>query len=166
MITKKEISIVIPVYKSKNILYKLYNEIDSALKNYIYEVILVNDNSPDDSWNEILKLCENNSHIIGVNLRKNFGQDAAIMAGLNQTSGKYIVIMDDDLQHSPFDIEKLYLECKKGYDVCYANFKKKKQSWWKNMGSWFNGKVAEYILDKPPDMETLTYQMQIDFQTR
>lgn len=113
MITKKEISIVIPVYKSKNILYKLYNEIDSALKNYIYEVILVNDNSPDDSWNEILKLCENNSHIIGVNLRKNFGQDAAIMAGLNQTSGKYIVIMDDDLQHSPFDIEKLYLECKK-----------------------------------------------------
>lgn len=149
METLTEISIVIPVYKSGNIIRKLTNQIDSALKNIKYEIILVNDCSPDESWSEICQLCGENGHIVGVNLRKNFGQDGAIMAGLSQVSGAYVVIMDDDLQHSPYDIERLYLECKKGYDVCYANFKKKKQSWWKNMGSWLNGKVAEYILSKP-----------------
>lgn len=155
----KEISIVIPVYKSQTILPMLFSEIDSALKNYNYELILVNDNSPDESWIEIQKLCEASKRVIGVNLRKNFGQDSAIMAGLNQASGKYIVIMDDDLQHSPYDIEKLYMQCKKGYDVCYANFKKKKQAWWKNLGSWFNGKVAEILLDKPSNIYLSPFEM-------
>jgi len=56
------------------------------------------------------------------------------MAGLNYVTGKYVVIMDDDLQHSPYDILKLYHECKKGYDICYADFPKKKQALWKNTG--------------------------------
>ncbi len=71
------------------------------------------------------------------------------MAGLNMSNGEYVVIMDDDLQHSPFDIIKLVNECKKGYDVCYANFDIKKQRWWKNIGSFINGKVAEYLIYKP-----------------
>ena len=101
---------------------------------------------------EIKKEADVNSNLIGINLRKNSGQDSAILAGLNYAKGNWIVIMDDDLQHSPSDIIKLYNEVKKGYDVCYANFEQKKQKFWKNAGSWFNGKVSEIVINKPKDI--------------
>ena len=74
------------------------------------------------------------------------------MAGLRVSKGNYIVIMDDDLQHSPLDILKLYNECNTGYDVCYALFPDKKQSGWKNTGSWLNGKISEKLLNKPKEI--------------
>ena len=89
---------------------------------------------------------------MGINLRKNGGQDSAILAGLNYAKGNYVVIMDDDLQHSPYDILKLYEEAKKGFDVVYADFDSKKQKLWKNLGSWFNGKISEIALDKPKNI--------------
>jgi undecaprenyl-phosphate 4-deoxy-4-formamido-L-arabinose transferase len=67
-------------------------------------------------------------------------------------TGKYVVIMDDDLQHAPKDIFKLYNKCKEGYDVCYAEFPRKYQAFWKNFGSWMNGKLAEKLLSKPPEV--------------
>ena len=143
------ISIVIPVYNSGEILFELNKQMADALKEYNYELILINDCSPDNSWNIIKQLSEKYPNTIGINLRKNSGQDNAIMAGLNYCSGDYVVIMDDDLQHSPYDIPKLVNQCKNGFDVCYAKFKHKKQKWWKNLGSWFNGKVAEIIINKP-----------------
>ena len=83
---------------------------------------------------------------------KNSGQDNAIMAGLSQVTGEYVVIMDDDLQHDPADIPSLYNAIQGGYDVCYANFKSKKQALWKNFGSRFNGWVADKIISKPPHL--------------
>ncbi|OFX46465.1 MAG: glycosyl transferase family 2 [Bacteroidetes bacterium GWA2_30_7] len=144
-----EISVVIPVYNSEDNLAELEKRLTQALINIKYEIVLINDYSKDSSWDVIFKLTTQNKNIVGINLMKNFGQDNAIMAGLNVAQGNYIVIMDDDLQHSPFDIIKLYEECKKGYDVCYANFTKKKQALWKNIGSWLNGKVSETIINKP-----------------
>jgi undecaprenyl-phosphate 4-deoxy-4-formamido-L-arabinose transferase len=90
-----------------------------------------------------------NENIIAINLRKNFGQDNALMAGIGNASGNYIVIMDDDLQHSPYDILKLYNQCRSGYDVCYAHFPEKNQRIWKNLGSWLNGVIAYWFLQKP-----------------
>lgn len=84
-----------------------------------------------------------------MSLRKNFGQDSAIMAGLGLCAGKYVVIMDDDLQHSPKDIPLLYDTCKQGFDVCYGSYDEKKQKLWKNLGSWLNGKFSEWMLAKP-----------------
>lgn len=152
--SKKEISIVIPVYNSHECVAELSRQIKDALNGVgiTYEQIMVNDCSRDSSWEEIKKEAAHNPALLGINLRKNGGQDSAILAGLNYAGGNYVVIMDDDLQHSPYDIPRLYEEIKKGFDVVYADFETKKQKLWKNMGSWFNGKISEIALDKPKDI--------------
>lgn len=144
-----KVSIVVPVYNSEDSLEQLNYQISQALSDINYELILVNDKSKDKSWETILHLCRINSKIRGVSLKKNSGQDNAIMAGLSRAAGEYVVIMDDDLQHAPLDILKLYQKCKEGYDVCYSYFPKKKQNFWKNAGSFLNGYLAELFLKKP-----------------
>lgn len=144
-----EISIVIPVYNSHECVAELSRQIKDALKGIEYEQIMVNDCSRDSSWEEICKEAQNNPNLLGINLRKNGGQDSAILTGLNYAKGKWVVIMDDDLQHSPYDIPKLYEEAKRGFDVVYANFEHKEQKLWKNLGSWFNGKISEFAIQKP-----------------
>jgi glycosyltransferase involved in cell wall biosynthesis len=144
-----DISIVVPVYNSENCLEQLNHQISLALQDTKYELILVNDKSGDKSWDKIVALSQVNGRIKGVSLKKNSGQDNAIMAGLSQSAGEFVVIMDDDLQHSPSDIFKLYEKCKEGYDICYSYFANKKQSLWKNAGSFLNGYLAELFLRKP-----------------
>lgn len=143
-----EISIVIPVYNSSSIIEELHKRIAQAVT-VSYEIIFVNDCSKDDSWKKIVALSKQNKFITGIHLRKNSGQDNALLAGIRVAKGNYCVIMDDDLQHSPEDILTLYNECKKGFDVCYANFTTKKQTVVKNIGSNTNGKVAELLVSKP-----------------
>jgi polyisoprenyl-phosphate glycosyltransferase len=155
----KELSVVIPIYNSRENVVELNRQISEALHDLDFDLVLVNDGSTDDSWSIVKELCRTNSNIIGINLRKNSGQDNAIMAGLSHAEGKYIVIMDDDLQHSPYDLKKLYETCKQGYDVCFAHFLKKKQTWWKNLGSWLNGKVAVVLLRKPPHIYLSPFQI-------
>jgi undecaprenyl-phosphate 4-deoxy-4-formamido-L-arabinose transferase len=114
-----------------------------------YEIVFVNDGSKDNSWQKITSLAEKNNSIIGINLRKNSGQDNALLAGLRIAKGNYCVIMDDDLQHNPSDIINLYEFCNKGFDVCYANFAELKQNKVKNAGSGLNGYMAQVLLHKP-----------------
>lgn len=143
------ISIVIPVFNSASILPELMKEITLALEGKItYELILVNDGSTDNSWETIQKLSAEYT-ITGIRLRKNAGQDNALLAGMSMATGAFIVIMDDDLQHDPNDILRLYSEIQKGFDVCYANFNSKKQSLIKNLGSALNGKMAQSLIGKP-----------------
>jgi polyisoprenyl-phosphate glycosyltransferase len=148
-----EISVVIPVFNSEDNLSELCCQLNDALKGIETEIILVNDRSKDNSWIVINELLERFQNIKAINLRRNAGQDNAIMAGLNNCDGKFVVIMDDDLQHSPYDIPNLY-QCAKDskVDVCFANFHHKKQSLWKNAGSWLNGKISEWLLNKPKGM--------------
>lgn len=145
----KDISIVIPVYNSSECVEELTKQIGLALKDYDYEQIMVNDCSKDDSWKKISAMVDQGFPVVGVNLRKNSGQDNALFAGLAQAQGKWVVIMDDDLQHSPYDIPALLKKAEEGYDCVYADFPRKKQALWKNLGSWLNGKVAELLISKP-----------------
>lgn len=144
-----DISIVIPVYNSENSLEQLHQEIEKAMQSINYELILVNDKSKDRSWEKIVSLSKINKRIKGISLKKNVGQDNAILAGLGKAEGEYVVIMDDDLQHMPADIVKIYEKCKDGFDICYALFPDIKQSLWKKIGSTVNGYIAELILKKP-----------------
>jgi polyisoprenyl-phosphate glycosyltransferase len=146
-----QVSIVVPVYNSAACLPELARRVQQDVGAHFerYELILVNDNSPDNSWPIIAELAGQYDFICGVNLRRNVGQDNAIMAGLHQARGEVTVIMDDDLQHDPADILPLYRELRRGKDVVYAHFLKKEQARWKNLGSWFAGRVAELVLDKP-----------------
>lgn len=146
---RPEISIVIPVYNSASILPELNRQVALNMEGVSYELILVNDKSKDRSWEVIQELASVNASVKGLTLKKNSGQDNAIMAGLSQAQGEFVVVMDDDLQHSPSDIMKLYEKCKEGYDICYGLFSDKKQSAWKNAGSQLNDYLAELFLKKP-----------------
>ncbi len=158
-VKKNKISVVIPVYNSEECVHELVSQLGEVLKKFPYEIIMVNDQSPDKSWEKICEVSKLNRNLTGLNLRKNSGQDNAIMAGLSFATGDYVVIMDDDLQHSPQDIPGLYAEVIKGFDVCYAKFSDKKQSWWKNLGSWLNGKLAEKVIAKPAHIYLSPYKI-------
>jgi undecaprenyl-phosphate 4-deoxy-4-formamido-L-arabinose transferase len=147
-----EISVVIPVYRSAEIIPHLCAGLRESLNAYSYEVILVNDRSPDNSWEAIREEASDDKRFVGINLRVNVGQDRAIMAGLNHASGEFAVIMDDDLQHDPADITPLYQKILEGYDVCYANFLVKQQTRLKNACSWAAGRVAEVLIKKPKNI--------------
>jgi undecaprenyl-phosphate 4-deoxy-4-formamido-L-arabinose transferase len=156
------LSITVPVYRSENCLEPLVAAIDAALAptGWAYEIILVNDCSPDRSWQVIESLCQRHSHIVGIDLRKNFGQDNALLTGVRFARGKYVAIMDDDLQHDPQDLLALVATMEKERaDVVYANFTVKYQKLWKNLGSWFNGKVAEWVLAKPKGIYLSPYKV-------
>jgi len=146
-----DVSVVIPVYGSAAILPRLAERLEQALDalGRPYEVVLVYDCSPDDSWKVIAELCATRPWLKGVRLRKNAGQHNAIMAGLGVAAGRYIVTMDDDLQHSPDDIARIVGVLDQGADVCYVQFKRRRHALWKRMGSRFNDQVASWLLRKP-----------------
>ena len=156
-----DLSIVVPVYRSEDCLDALIDAIGEALEptNRDYEVILVNDCSPDNSWVVIESICRANPRVVGIDLRRNFGQDNAIMTGLRLARGKYSAIMDDDLQHHPRDLPALLDKIEEGADAVYADFRVKRQRLWKNFGSWFNGKVAEWVIDKPKEVYLSPYKI-------
>jgi polyisoprenyl-phosphate glycosyltransferase len=129
--------------------------VDKALDNakLSYELLLISDGSPDGSWPLIKKLATKYPAVVGYNHRRNFGQDNAILTGIRHAKGGAVVIMDDDLQHSPEDIPKLHAEMiRSGADVVYAHFAEKKQKAWKKVGSWINGKFAQWLIDKPANI--------------
>jgi len=156
-----DLSIVIPVYRSEDCLEPLVAAIAEALDptNRNYEVVLVNDGSPDNSWAVIERICRSKPKVIGVDLRRNFGQDNAIITGLRLARGKYIAIMDDDLQHDPRDLPALLEKIEEGPDAVYTAFRTKHQRLWKNLGSWFNGKFAQWVIDKPKDIYLSPYKI-------
>lgn len=155
------VSIVVPAYRSELCLEALHERVSSVCRGAgeSYELILVNDCSPDNTWSVIEQLSARDASVVGINLRKNFGQDNAIMAGLNAARGQCVVIMDDDLQHDPADIPALLSKLREGYDVVYASYAKEHQALWKNAGSWFNGKVAEIVLNKPREVYLSPYKV-------
>jgi glycosyltransferase involved in cell wall biosynthesis len=151
MIAAVDLSIVVPVYRSESVLHELVNQIRNVLEgsNYRFEVLLVNDCSPDGSWREIQNLATTFPFVRGISLRKNFGQHNATMAGLRFTRGSIIVIMDDDLQHPPASILSLAKQIESGADVCYTNYRGRKHVLWKRIGSKLNDRMATWLLKKP-----------------
>jgi polyisoprenyl-phosphate glycosyltransferase len=155
-----QLSIVVPVYRSARCLPELARRVRHEVGAHFesYELILVNDASPDESWEVIAELTREYDFVTGVNLRRNVGQDNAILAGLNVASGEVMVIMDDDLQHDPSDISTLHDRLQDGFDVVYAHFERKRQAFWKNLGSWFNDRFAMLVLGKPKDIYMSPYK--------
>ena len=148
-----DLSIVIPVFNSENILENLINKIYESLNKRAFskkfEIILVNDCSYDESWEKIKFLSSKFSNVKGINLLQNYGQHNAIMAGLKECGGDIIIIMDDDLQHPPESIIDLYNELNKDFDVCYVYYLNRQHPLWKKFVSWSNNLISSYLLNKP-----------------
>ena len=125
-----DISVVIPVYGCRAALPELHKRLTKTLESLTkdYEIILVNDYCPQNSWEVIEKLCLEDVHVKGIELSRNFGQMKAILAGLDYSHGKWTVVMDCDLQDRPEEIINLYNKAMEGYDIVFARRKKRKDS--------------------------------------
>ena len=154
------ISIVIPIYNSEKNILMLVKKIFEIFKNIDIEINLVNDDSEDNTHTECLKIIDEYPNSINyIKLRKNVGEHNAVMAGLNQSSGDWTIIMDDDFQNPPTEALKLYNYAKQNkFDVIYANYKKKKHSFFRNLGSKLNDLTANYILKKPKKLYLCSFK--------
>jgi glycosyltransferase involved in cell wall biosynthesis len=116
------LSVVVPVYRSEGILPELVRRLAEVLPTLAnnYELVLVNDSSPDDSWNVISRLAHQYPWIHAINLMRNYGQHNALLCGIRATQYAILVTMDDDLQHPPEEISKLLAVLDQGYDVVYG----------------------------------------------
>lgn len=157
----KKISFCIPCYRSEQTLPKVVEEINDTMSKmtdkYDYEIVLVNDCSPDDTYGVIEKLAANQDNILGINLAKNFGQHAALMAGFHYISGDILVCLDDDGQTPADEVGKLLQAIEDGQDVAYARYEHKKHSLFRNFGSWVNEKMLQFLLKKPKELYVSSY---------
>lgn len=156
----KLVSFIIPCYRSEHTVGGVTEEIRStmsAMEGYNYEIILVNDSSPDGTFKTISALAESDSHITAVDLAKNFGQHAALMCGMNHAKGDIIVCLDDDGQTPANEVGKLLEKIEEGYDVVYASYEDKQHSGFRRFGSMVNSRMTEIMLSKPRELALTSY---------
>lgn len=156
----KKISFVIPCYCSANTISDVVDEISSTMQelpDYCYEVVLVNDCSPDGTFQAIREICKKNPCVKGINLARNFGQHAALMAGFHNLTGDIVVCLDDDGQTPADEVGKLLQQIENGFDVAYASYEHKQHSGFRNFGSKVNKKMTEILLGKPKDLFISSY---------
>lgn len=154
------VSFVIPCYRSAQTVGGVVREIREAMKGlsqYRFEIILVNDASPDDTFETICALCRESRDICGVNLARNFGQHAALMAGFSHVRGDIVVCLDDDGQTPASEVGKLLSGIESGSDVVYAKYKNKRHSAFRNFGSKINELMTRVMLGKPKDLYVSSY---------
>lgn len=155
-----KVSFVIPCYRSALTLEAVVAEIRETMAQqlaYSYEIVLVNDCSPDDTWKVICSLCEKYEEIRGISLARNFGQHAALMAGFRHVSGDIVVCLDDDGQTPASEVGKFLELLKQGRDVVYAKYSNKKHSAFRNFGSHVNEIMTRFMLGKPKELYISSY---------
>lgn len=156
----KELSVIIPVYKGAKTISKLVESLHEDLHTFDFEIILVNDGSPDNSEKVCRELATIHENLNFISLRKNFGEFNAVMCGLNHITGKYAVIIDDDFQNPPSEIIKLLDKAKsKDYDVVYSFYTEKKHHLFRNFGSWFVNRLTTSLLNKPTDLYLSSFKL-------
>jgi len=141
------ISIVSPVYRGEKMVHELVCRIQKNVSGFTedYEIILVNDASPDNSWQAILQECFIDHRIKGINLSRNFGQHRAILSGLQYAKGDWVIVMDCDLQDKPEEISTLYKKALEGYDVVFAQRVERKDNLLKRMSSTIFYSVFRFL---------------------
>ena len=141
------ISIVSPVYRAEKILPILVSEINLVMERIgeDYEIILVDDRSPDNSWEVMKVLSSQNPKIKSIRLSRNFGQHSAIFAGLTRAKGDWVVVMDCDMQDQPKEIAKLYKKALEGYDIVLGQRENRKDKFLKKLTSKLFYKVFNYL---------------------
>ncbi len=137
-----KLSIVVPIYNEEKNIPELFSRIQKALVDFDYEIVAVNDGSKDNSWRELEKITRNNSCVKAINFIRNFGQTAAIDAGIKEAEGDIIILIDSDLENDPSDILLLLKELDNGYDVV-SGWRKSR---WKN--ELFTRKVPSILANK------------------
>lgn len=155
-----KISFVIPCYRSEKMIGKVVEEINTTMKGmpqYTYEIVLINDCSPDNTFEAIKALAAQFSFVKGINLARNFGQHAALMAGFRHVDGDIVVCLDDDGQTPADEVGKLLAKIEEGDDVVYAQYERKQHSAFRNLGSKVNEIMTRFMLGKPKELYISSY---------
>lgn len=158
----EKISFVIPCYGSENTIEAVIDEIIdivSQKSEYDYEIIAVNDCSPDNVLDKLYYLSKNNKKVKVINFAKNMNRPGAVMAGLNYAKGDYVVVMDDDGQCPMNNFWQLLQPLLDGHDVSIASYPERKQSIFKDFGTLVNKKMTQFILDRPKDMQFTNFMV-------
>ena len=132
-------------------------DVMGKMEDTAYEIVLVNDCSPDDTYEVIKKLCKENDNITGIDLAKNFGQHSALMAGFRHAKGDIMICLDDDGQTPAQEADKLIKAIEEGADVVYAKYVHKHHSGFRNFGSHINELMTRVMLGKPKDLFVSSY---------
>lgn len=153
------ISVISPEYKGEKMVHELIERIVASVTTITddYEVILVNDASPDNTWQAIQTECKKNTRVKGLNLSRNFGQHYAITAGLTYATGDYIIVMDCDLQDRPEEIPNLYRKAQEGYDSVLAQRIQRSHGWFKRLGSKCFYKLFSYLTETQQDSSVANF---------
>ena len=152
----KLISFIIPCYGSEKTIKPVIDEIIGVVgerKEYDYEIVAINDCSPDNVWSVLLDIAKNNKKVKLIEFAKNFNRPGGVMAGLVHSKGDICVVMDDDGQCPMPELWKLLAPLEGDYDVSIANYPERKQSKFKNFGTFVNKKMTEYIIGRPKNMQ-------------
>src|SRR3989304_1786242 len=166
MSEKIKLSIAIPVYNSESTIENLVTQlIEKLSKEYELEIVLINDCSKDNSEKICISLYERNKDIVKFySLAKNVGEHNAVMAALNKVTGNYVVVMDDDFQNPVSEVIKLVSYASaNSFDVVYTYYDKKFHSFFRNLGSKFNDKLANYMLGKPKNLYLSSFKVMNKF---
>ena len=158
-----KLSFVIPCYRSEHTLAGVVGEIHDKMKersDLSYEIILVNDCSPDNVQAVIYRLCEKSpSNVFGIELARNFGQHAAILAGYHYITGDVVYAVDDDGQ-TPLESTFVLLDkLDEGYDIVWGSYGQKKHSLFRNFGSAVNAWMAEKLVGKPRGLQVTSFRV-------
>jgi dolichol-phosphate mannosyltransferase len=148
-----ELSVVSPCYGAPTLLRELVRQITETVAQLTdsYEIILVEDCSPDNSRDIIRELCAQDSHVKGVFLSRNFGQQSALNAGYDTAKGDYVVTLDCDLQNPPSQIRDLFLKVKEGYDIVFATRRNRPDNFFMTQGSHVFNKLMGFLTDTRQD---------------
>ena len=132
---RMNVSIVVPVYKGETFIEPLVAELSRTLPTFTgkYEIILVNDGSPDNSWQIICRLTNEYPCVRGIHMMRNYGQHNATLCGVREARYEIVVTMDQDLQHPPAEIPSLLAKLDEGHDVVYGSPLKLPQGLWRNL---------------------------------
>jgi undecaprenyl-phosphate 4-deoxy-4-formamido-L-arabinose transferase len=161
MATGPELSLVIPVYNGSRTIGPLVEQTAKIFGSTSFEIVLVNDGSADDSEAVCAQLAEKfPQSVTFVHLSRNFGEHSAVLAGFTQARGRYVAVLDDDGQNPPEELIRMLDELKrKNYDVVYGHYIEKKHSWFRNLGSRFNDRIATLMLHKPKDLYLSSFKV-------
>ena len=145
------LSFVIPLYNSAGTIKPLVKEIEALRIEGGHEIVLVNDGSTDGTWmacRELLR--EAGAPMILVNHARNYGEHNAVLSGYRHAHGAYVVNLDDDGQNPPAEAVRLWEHARsRDLDVVFGHYTRKEHSFWRNLGSWFTNRLADWMLDKP-----------------
>jgi dolichol-phosphate mannosyltransferase len=154
-----QISVVSPVYKAENIVEELVKEVVFHVSKITekFEIILVNDGSPDNSWEKIQEECTKDIRVKGVKLSRNFGQHYAISAGFKFAKGEWVILMDCDLQDRPDEIPKLYNKAQEGFQIVYTRRKGRQDHFLKRTSSTLFHAVFSYLSGSRSDKDIANF---------